>query len=129
MISNDGCSREILVSVSQKHSGPWTEILHTNLTDERLSPDPLLLQVDDYDDNDDDNDDDDDDDDPLLLQEFSAPPLMGRYVRLSVLSAHGWGGGLQYFRAYTGQIKEICKGENKTNKQITTYSYRTPSFF
>ena len=84
MISNDGCSREILVSVSQKHSGPWTEILHTNLTDERLSPDPLLLQ------------------------EFSAPPLMGRYVRLSVLSAHGWGGGLQYFRAYTGQIKEIC---------------------
>ena len=70
------------MSVSLTHpdkNGTWTEILHTNLSDERQGPDPLPLQ------------------------EFFTPPTMGRYVRFRVISAHGRGGGLQYFRAFTGQ--------------------------
>ena len=79
--SRDRASQEVRVSVRLKpphEHGSWTEILHTNLSDERQTPDPLPLQ------------------------EFFTTPTLGRFVKFSVLSAHGLGGGLQYFRAFTG---------------------------
>ena len=81
--SRDRASKEVRVSVRvtpPNQDGHWTEILHTNLSDERMMPDPLPLQ------------------------KFFTPPTMSRFVKFSVLSAHGLGGGLQYLRAYTGYM-------------------------
>ena len=96
--SRDRASKEVRVSVRltpPHHGGSWTEILHTNLSDERQTLDPLPLH------------------------EFFTPPTLGRFVKFSVLSAHGLGGGLQYFRAFTGNFLKLlhCFKLEQGNKE------------
>ena len=76
--SNDRSTKEFKVLLSNFPSGPWREVLHETLEDSSQMTDPL----------------------PLL--EFPITPTVGRYVKFSLLSFYGLGGGLNYFAVRSG---------------------------
>merc|ERR1712198_246919 len=74
---NERGTNEFKVYLSESENGPWTEVLHDNLTDPR-GTNPLEASV------------------PPRI--FNLPnPTCGQYVRFQIISWYGLGGGLQYF--------------------------------
>ena len=66
--------------MSESESGPWTQVLNTQLEDSRQQQDPL----------------------PLQLIELDVEEVTAQFVKFELLSWWGFGGGLIYFDIQRG---------------------------
>eukprot|EP00092_Neocalanus_flemingeri_P026563 GFUD01028787.1.p1 GENE.GFUD01028787.1~~GFUD01028787.1.p1 ORF type:complete len:626 (+),score=118.16 GFUD01028787.1:104-1981(+) len=102
--ARDRATKQFKLFSSQTASGPWTQVLDTQLGDSRQQQDPLPLQM-------------------IALDTQTT----ARFVKLELLSWWGDGGGLQYFGIH--RVKEdnlvfsVCGFSNNQGNKIGQVTY------